>query len=65
MKRLLLYLLRWQCSTPILAVITSLLVDKVGSIWTAIIANFIGGLIFYKIDKKIFKNKNVEPNKKD
>lgn len=41
-------------STPILALVTYLLIDF-GSIISAIVANFVGGLIFYKIDKKIFK----------
>ena len=58
MKRLLLYLLRWQLSTPILALVTYFLIDEVGSIVSAIIANLVGGLIFYKIDKLIFKRKD-------
>lgn len=56
--KLLLYLLRWQASTPILGVVTYLLVDQMGSIATAAIANVIGGLMFYRIDKLIFKDRN-------
>jgi len=56
MKRLLLYLFRWQLSTPILAVVVYFLVDKTGPLITTIIANLIGGLIFYQVDKWIFKN---------
>lgn len=54
MLRLFTYLIRWQLSTPILAVVTYYLIDY-GAIISAIIANLIGGLIFYKIDKRIFK----------
>lgn len=57
MKRLLMYLIRWQLSTPLLALITYLLVEDCGSIITAVIANLIGGLLFYKIDKQIFKKR--------
>ena len=57
MKRFLLYLGRWQLSTPLLAGITYLTIDKCGSIVSAIIANLVGGAIFYKIDKFIFKDK--------
>ena len=55
MKRFLLYLLRWQLSTPILALCLSKLNFSVGI--NTIIANFFGGIIFYFIDKKIFKEK--------
>lgn len=53
-KQLILYLLRWQLSTPILALCLVFL-DKLGTIPATIIANLIGGLIFYWIDKLIFK----------
>lgn len=53
--KLFLYLIRWQLSTPILAIVVYFLNDKLGSIITTAIANIIGGLIFYNIDKKIFK----------
>jgi len=54
-KRYLFYLFRWQLSTPILSVILIWLstLNK----WVAvIIANLIGGLIFFWVDKWIFKN---------
>lgn len=57
MKKLLLYLIRWQLSTPILAVVTYYLVDILGSVWSAVVANLIGGIIFYKIDKRIFNER--------
>lgn len=53
MKRFILYLIRWQCSTPILALCLTIL--KLGTFWNTIIANLIGGCIFYFVDKWIFK----------
>ena len=53
MKRFLLYLLRWQISTIILAPCIYLLPFSV--LVKTIIANMIGGCMFYFIDKKIFK----------
>jgi len=48
---------RWQLSTPILAIVPiTLSYYGVSSEWvTAFSANIIGSLIFYNIDKKIFK----------
>lgn len=56
MKRFLLYALRWQLSSPILAVCLIWL-GGLGPIWATIIANAIGAAIFYIVDKKIFKEK--------
>lgn len=53
MKRFILYLIRWQLSTPILALCLSVL--KFNTLTNTIIANLIGGVIFYFVDKKIFK----------
>ena len=52
MKRYILYLLRWQLSSPILALVLYIL--KINVILETIIANLIGGMIFYFLDKKIF-----------
>lgn len=52
-KRFILYLIRWQLSTPILAVCLNFL--NLGTLLNTIIANLIGGIIFYFVDKKIFK----------
>jgi len=60
LKRYLLYILRWQLSTPILAVVLIVLatMDK----WTAtVIANFIGALIFFWVDRAIFTYKFRRP----
>ena len=54
-KQLFLYILRWQLSTPILALITYLTIDNIGSFNSAVLANFIGSLIFFNVDKLIFK----------
>ena len=55
--KLLFYLLRWQASTPILSLVIYLTIDKWGNLASTILANLIGGLIFYKVDKLIFKKK--------
>ncbi len=55
MKRFLLYLLRWELSSPILAI--CLLLLPFGTITNTIIANLIGGTIFYFVDKRIFGGK--------
>ena len=52
MTRFALYLFRWQLSTPILAVVLYL----VGAgFWGVVVANLVGGSIFYGVDKHIFK----------
>lgn len=53
MKKFILYLIRWQCSTPILALCLSKL--NFGTLLNTIIANLIGGCIFFWVDKIIFK----------
>lgn len=59
-KKYILYLIRWQLSTPILAVVLSLLTNM--NTWVAtIIANLIGGLIFFWVDKLIFKKDSPLP----
>ena len=52
-KKYALYLLRWQLSSPILALILYIMNTNV--IIETIIANLIGGIIFYWIDYRIFK----------
>lgn len=57
MKRFLLYLFRWQLSTPILYFV----VKNMGvGIWPTIIANLLGGSIFFWIDKFIFTSAAIE-----
>lgn len=59
-KKYVLYLIRWQLSTPILAVVLYLL-SGMSTLWATVIANFIGGLIFFWVDKIIFKKKSDVP----
>lgn len=54
MKRFGLYLLRWQMSTPILAFCVSFIPYGDNLIKT-IIANLIGGILFFFVDKMIFE----------
>ena len=58
-KRYILYLIRWQLSTPILALCLNLLAGM-DTLWATIIANFIGGLIFFWVDKLIFKERKPQ-----
>ena len=55
-KRYVLYLLRWQLSTPILAV-CYIYLNHLGTTLATIIANLVGGLIFFWVDKWIFKKR--------
>jgi len=56
-RRFLLYLIRWQLSTPILW----LVVRNLGvGIWSTIIANLIGGAIFFWVDRFIFTSSAIE-----
>jgi len=57
MKRFVLYLIRWQLSTPILW----LVVRNLGAgLWQTMAANLIGGSVFFWVDKFIFTSKAVE-----
>ena len=58
-KRYLAYLFRWQLSTPILAVCIIWFADF-GTTWGTIIANLIGGLIFFWVDRFIFNSPKFE-----
>lgn len=56
MKRFILYLIRWQLSSPILA----LCMWAMGGwniVVATVVANLIGGCIFYFVDKRIFDKK--------
>jgi len=58
-KKYLLYLFRWQLSTPILAACVYILTKHIGATWTTIVANLIGGLIFFWIDRWIFTHTDI------
>ena len=59
-KKYFLYLVRWQLSTPILAIVLKLLANM-STLTATIIANLIGGLIFFWVDKIIFKKTSDVP----
>ncbi len=48
-----LYLLRWQLSTPVLSLVIYLMSDF-HIVTATIVANLIGGLIFFWVDRWIF-----------
>ena len=65
MKRFLLYLLRWQLSTPILAPVVAFFTGSpiwgTAETWIgSTVANLIGGAIFFWVDRFIFTSKAVE-----
>lgn len=62
-KKYFLYLVRWQLSTPILALVLYLL--DFNEIIETIIANLIGGLIFFWVDRMIFKDDNNKKVRKN
>jgi hypothetical protein len=53
-KKFILYLIRWQMSTPILAVVVAYFA-YLGEWAAAGIANLVGGCIFFWVDRWIFK----------
>ena len=53
-KKYILYLIRWQVTTPILALCLAIF-SCYGLVASTILANLIGGLIFFWVDKWIFK----------
>ena len=55
-KRYFAYLIRWQLSTPILYFVIVWLANYDNLVAT-IVANFIGGLIFFWVDQYIFTSK--------
>jgi hypothetical protein len=57
-KRYGLYLVRWQLSTPILAGVLALL-GSLGALVATIIANLVGGLIFFWVDRFIFTSETL------
>ncbi|MDD1704334.1 MAG: hypothetical protein LUP97_03765 [Methanoregula sp.] len=58
LKRYGLYLLRWQASTPILAGV-GIILASMGQLVAAIVANLIGGLIFFWVDQYIFTAQSI------
>jgi hypothetical protein len=59
-KKYVLYLIRWQMSTPILALVLIWLAG-IPTLTATVIANLIGGLIFFWVDKFIFRTLSKTP----
>ena len=59
MKKFFLYLIRWQLSSPILAVCMVWMGGWNVAVAT-IVANLIGGCIFFWVDRWIFREKRVK-----
>jgi hypothetical protein len=59
-RRYALYLVRWQLSTPLLAVVLVWLAS-LGPLAATIVANLIGGLIFFWVDRFIFTSDAIAP----
>ncbi|SCL76643.1 hypothetical protein L21_2580 [Methanoculleus chikugoensis] len=57
-KRYGLYLVRWQLSTPILAVVLYWLAG-LGTLAATVVANLIGGLSFFWVDRFIFTSETL------
>jgi hypothetical protein len=57
-KRYALYLLRWQLSTPILAGVLFVL-SRTDKVTATVIANLLGGLVFFWIDIIIFTSDSL------
>jgi len=55
-KQYMVYLLRWQLSTPILAIVLIWLAAA-NKLVATVVANFIGGLIFFWVDRFIFTSR--------
>lgn len=58
LKKFVLYLSRWQLSTPVLALCLFLLTAYFNEIGATIIANLIGGCIFFFVDEMIFNKRS-------
>jgi len=58
LRKYILYLVRWQLSTPILALCV-VTFAALGATWATVLANSIGGLIFFWVDRWIFNRTGI------
>jgi len=58
-KKYCFYLLRWQMSTPILAIVIFFVLPYLGTTGSTVLANFIGGLIFFWFDRWLFSRYKI------
>jgi hypothetical protein len=56
--RLTLYLLRWQLSTPVVAAVVWLF-SPLGVLASVAVANLVGGLVFFQVDRWIFSRREA------
>lgn len=63
-KQYILYLIRWQLSTPVLACCILLMKGSDPFIST-VVANLIGGLIFFWFDRLIFRKGTSNERQRD
>lgn len=59
MTKFIMYLVRWQLSSPLLALCLWWL-EPIGLVWATVISNLIGGCLFFFVDKMIFKEKKCQ-----
>lgn len=59
MTKFIMYLVRWQLSSPLLALCLWWL-EPIGVVWATVIANLIGGCLFFFVDKMIFKERKCQ-----
>lgn len=60
LRRYALYLVHWQASTPLLAVVLIWLAS-IGPLAATVVANLIGGLVFFWVDRFIFTSSAIDP----
>lgn len=53
--RFAIYLIRWQISTPILWACLYFLLPSMSELLATVVANLVGGVVFYSVDERIFK----------
>ena len=63
-KQYILYLIRWQLSTPVLACCILLMKESDPFIST-VVSNLIGGLIFFWVDRLIFRKEASNERQRD
>ncbi len=60
-RRYALYLVRWQLSTPLLAAVLVWL-DSLGALAATVVADLVGGLTFFWVDRFIFTSSLINPS---
>ena len=63
-KQYILYLIRWQLSTPVLACFL-IFMKGYDPFISTVVANLIGGLIFFWFDRLIFRKEHSNERQRD